>query len=112
MLVGRCAVLYRTAQLPRNSLARAPRGPNRSSRTTTMKPDLHPGYHTISVKMTDGSEFTTRSTWGKKGDVLHLDIDPKSHTAWTGGNQQLLDRGGRLSRFEKKFAGLNIASKK
>ncbi|HYJ43418.1 MAG: 50S ribosomal protein L31 [Tardiphaga sp.] len=77
-----------------------------------MKPDLHPGYHTISVKMTDGSEFTTRSTWGKKGDVLHLDIDPKSHPAWTGGNQQLLDRGGRLSRFEKKFAGLNIASKK
>jgi len=62
-----------------------------------MKPDLHPSYHTITVKMTDGSEFATRSTWGKKGDVLHLDIDPKSHPAWTGGNQQLLDRGGRLS---------------
>ena len=50
-----------------------------------MKPDLHPNYHTITVKMTDGSEFTTRTTWGKKGDVLHLDIDPKSHPAWTGG---------------------------
>ena len=60
-----------------------------------MKPELHPDYHTITVKMTDGSEFTTRSTWGKKGDVLHLDIDPKSHPAWTGGHQQLLDRGGR-----------------
>jgi large subunit ribosomal protein L31 len=76
-----------------------------------MKPDLHPSYHSITVKMTDGSEFTTRSTWGKKGDVLHLDIDPKSHPAWTGGNQQLLDRGGRLSRFEKKFAGLSISKK-
>ena len=73
-----------------------------------MKPDLHPNYHTITVKMTDGSEFTTRSTWGKKGDVLHLDIDPKSHPAWTGGHQQLLDRGGRLSRFQKKFAGLGF----
>jgi large subunit ribosomal protein L31 len=41
-----------------------------------MKPELHPDYHTITVKMTDGTEFTTRTTWGKKGDVLHLDIDP------------------------------------
>jgi large subunit ribosomal protein L31 len=75
-----------------------------------MKPDAHPEYHSITVKMTDGTEFTTRTTWGKKGDTLHLDIDPKSHPAWTGGNQQLMDRGGRLSRFEKKFAGLGISS--
>jgi large subunit ribosomal protein L31 len=70
-----------------------------------MKPDTHPEYHSVTVKMTDGTEFTTRTTWGKKGDVLHLDIEPKSHPAWTGGHQQLLDRGGRLSRFQKKFAG-------
>ena len=63
--------------------------------TEAMKQDIHPGYHTIKVVMTDGSEFTTRSTWGKEGDVMHLDIDPKSHPAWTGGQQQLLDRGGR-----------------
>jgi large subunit ribosomal protein L31 len=36
---------------------------------------------------------------------------PKSHPAWTGGNQQLMDRGGRLSRFEKKFAGLSVSKK-
>ena len=76
-----------------------------------MKPDLHPAYHTITVKMTDGTEFTTRTTWGKEGDTLHLDIDPKSHPAWTGGQQQLLDRGGRLSRFQKKFAGLGLEKK-
>ena len=70
-----------------------------------MKADIHPDYHTIKVMMTDGTEFTTRTTWGKEGDTLHLDIDPKSHPAWTGGQQQLLDRGGRLSRFQKKFAG-------
>ena len=70
-----------------------------------MKQDIHPEYHTIKVVMTDGSEFTTRTTWGKEGDVMHLDIDPKSHPAWTGGQQQLLDRGGRLSRFQKKFSG-------
>jgi large subunit ribosomal protein L31 len=70
-----------------------------------MKSDIHPDYHTINVKMTDGTEFQTRSTWGKAGDTMHLDIDPKSHPAWTGGSQQLLDRGGRLSRFQKKFSG-------
>jgi large subunit ribosomal protein L31 len=71
----------------------------------TMKPDAHPDYHTVKVVMTDGTEFTTRTTWGKPGDTLHLDIDPKSHPAWTGGQQHLLDRGGRLSRFQKKYSG-------
>jgi large subunit ribosomal protein L31 len=82
------------------------------ARKLTMKQDIHPGYHTIKVVMTDGSEFTTRSTWGKEGDVLHLDIDPKSHPAWTGGQQQLVDRGGRLSRFQKKFSGFLKADEK
>lgn len=70
-----------------------------------MKKDIHPNYHMINVVMTDGSKFQTRSTYGKEGDTLNLDIDPKSHPAWTGGSQQLLDRGGRLSRFQKKFSG-------
>jgi large subunit ribosomal protein L31 len=73
-----------------------------------MKAETHPDYHTIKVIMTDGTEFTTRTTWGKEGDTMHLDIDPKSHPAWTGGSQHLLDRGGRVSRFQKKFAGLGI----
>jgi large subunit ribosomal protein L31 len=72
---------------------------------TAMKQDIHPDYHTVKVIMTDGTEFTTRTTWGKPGDILHLDIDPKSHPAWTGGQQHLVDRGGRLSRFQKKFSG-------
>ncbi|MEZ5775835.1 MAG: 50S ribosomal protein L31 [Hyphomicrobiaceae bacterium] len=67
---------------------------------------LHPAYHKIKVVMTNGTEFETFSTYGKPGDVLHLDIDPSTHPAWTGGNQQLVDRGGRVSRFKKKFEGL------
>ena len=70
-----------------------------------MKAEIHPNYHTITVVMTDGTEYQTRSTWGKEGDKLNLDIDPKSHPAWTGGTQQLMDRGGRVSRFQKKFSG-------
>ena len=41
-----------------------------------MKSGTHPDYHTITVEMTDGTKFQTRSTWGKEGDTLHLDIDP------------------------------------
>jgi large subunit ribosomal protein L31 len=72
---------------------------------TDMKAGIHPEYHTIKVVMTDGTEFETRTTWGKPGDTMSLEIDAKSHPAWTGGQQQLLDRGGRLSRFQKKFSG-------
>lgn len=68
-----------------------------------MKKEGHPDYHMITVVMTDGTEFKTRSTYGSEGDTLKLDIDPTTHPAWTGGGQQLLDRGGRLSRFQKKF---------
>ena len=68
-----------------------------------MKRDIHPDYHMIKVVMTDGTEYSTRSTYGAEGDTLRLDIDPKTHPAWTGGSQQLVDRGGRLSKFKSKF---------
>ena len=71
-----------------------------------MKADIHPHYHFITVVMTDGTEYMTRSTYGREGDKLNLDIDPKTHPAWTGGSQQLLDRGGRLSRFTSRFGSI------
>jgi large subunit ribosomal protein L31 len=77
----------------------------RRARGIVMKAEIHPDYHMITVVMTDGTEYQTRSTWGKPGDKLNLDIDSKSHPAWIGGAQQLLDRGGRVSRFQKKFSG-------
>jgi large subunit ribosomal protein L31 len=81
-------------------------GSARRDRLMKKDPDLHPDYHQIKVVMTDGTEFVTYSTYGKDGDTLTLDIDPKTHPAWTGGDQKLMDRGGRLSRFKKKFEGL------
>jgi large subunit ribosomal protein L31 len=71
-----------------------------------MKKDLHPDYHFITVVMTDGTEYKTRSTYGKEGDRLNLDIDPSTHPAWTGGSGRLVDRGGRVSRFKEKFKGI------
>ncbi|MEZ5799655.1 MAG: 50S ribosomal protein L31 [Nitratireductor sp.] len=73
-----------------------------------MKKNIHPDYHMIKVVMTNGTEYMTRSTRVPEGDTMNLDIDPTAHPAWTGGNQQLVDRGGRVSRFKKKFEGFGI----
>ena len=78
-----------------------------------MKKDTHPDYHKITVEMTDGTTFETRSTWGNEGDTLKLDIDPTSHPAWIGGGVKILDRDGRVGKFNKKFEGfLGETSKK
>ena len=71
-----------------------------------MKADIHPQYHLITVIMTNGTEYQTRSTYGEAGSKLALDIDPMTHPAWTGGSQQLLDRGGRLSKFTSRFGSI------
>ncbi|MEO1091293.1 MAG: 50S ribosomal protein L31 [Pseudomonadota bacterium] len=68
-----------------------------------MKKDIHPDYHEITVVMTDGSSFKTRSTYGEPGATLTLDIDPKSHPAWTGGQMHIAQRG-QVDKFNKKFA--------
>ena len=72
-----------------------------------MKKDIHPDYHEITVIMTDGTKYKTNSTMGKPGDTLKLDIDPKSHPAWTG-QHRILDSGGQVARFNKRFSGLGI----
>ncbi len=69
-----------------------------------MKKNIHPDYHVITVVMTDGTEFETRSTWGTKGARLQLEIDPKSHMAWT--KEQHFTEKGQLARFNQRFQGL------
>jgi large subunit ribosomal protein L31 len=76
-------------------------------RSQAMKKNIHPDYHEITVVMTDGTSFKTRSTWGKPGDTLKLDIDPKTHPAWTGVHR-LVDSGGQLAKFNKKFKNLGL----
>lgn len=73
-----------------------------------MKDKIYPDYHVIKVVMTDGTTYETRSTWGKEGDTLNLDIDPTTHPAWTGGSQHLVDRGGRVSKFKNCYANLGF----
>jgi large subunit ribosomal protein L31 len=69
---------------------------------------IHPEYHLIDVKMTDGTMIQMKTTWGKEGDTMNLEIDPLSHPAWTGGGTRLMDTGGRVSKFKNKYAGLGF----
>ena len=72
-----------------------------------MKKNVHPDYHKITVVMTDGSSFETRTTWGKEGDTLQLDIDSKSHPAWTG-IRQLVDTGGQVAKFKSRYQSFGL----
>jgi large subunit ribosomal protein L31 len=72
-----------------------------------MKKGIHPNYHEINVVMTDGSQYKTRSTWGKEGDTLKLEVDPHTHPAWTGVHR-LVGSGGQLSKFQNRFKGFKI----
>ena len=73
-----------------------------------MRKDLHPDYHPISVKLVNGETVEMRSTYGAEGATLSLDIDPSVHPAWTGGGTRLMDSGGRVSKFKKKYEGLGF----
>jgi large subunit ribosomal protein L31 len=65
-----------------------------------MKKGIHPYYHNVEVKMTDGTSFLTRSCY--KGEKMVLEIDSKSHPFFTG-KQVLVDTAGRVDRFKKRF---------
>lgn len=73
------------------------------------KQNIHPDYHTITVVMTDGTSYQTRSTYGKEGDVIQLDVDPKTHPAWVGGVN--LRKTGRLESFTNRFGGISSINK-
>ncbi len=65
-----------------------------------MKPEIHPAYAETQVTCSCGATFTTRST--AKGGSLHADICSACHPFYTG-KQKIMDTGGRVARFERRF---------
>lgn len=72
--------------------------------------DIHPDYHKITVKLTNGETFETFSTYGSEGSVLQLDVDPTTHPAWTGSTGFVNENASRVADFNKRFAGLDFMS--
>src|SRR3954470_11818476 len=73
----------------------------RGAREETMKADIHPDYVETEVTCTCGATFTTRST--AKNGVIHADVCSQCHPFYTG-KQKILDTGGRVARFEARYA--------
>ena len=66
-----------------------------------MKNDIHPEYVETQVTCTCGNTFTTRST--ATNGIIHADVCSNCHPFYTG-KQKILDTGGRVARFEKRYA--------
>ena len=66
-----------------------------------MKQGIHPQYNEITVKCSCGNEFKTHST----GRDLNLDVCTACHPFYTG-KQKIVDTGGRVDRFNKRFGAL------
>lgn len=65
-----------------------------------MKADIHPNYVETTVTCTCGNTFQTRST--AKSGVINADVCSSCHPFYTG-KQKILDTGGRVAKFEKRF---------
>jgi large subunit ribosomal protein L31 len=71
-----------------------------------MKADIHPTYTESTVKCSCGNTFTTRST----KDELHVELCNECHPFYTG-KQKLVDTGGRVERFERRYGARKGAKK-
>ena len=65
-----------------------------------MKADIHPKYGETTVTCSCGNTFTTRST--AKSGSIHAEVCSNCHPFYTG-KQKILDTGGRVAKFEKRF---------
>jgi large subunit ribosomal protein L31 len=73
-----------------------------------VKPEIHPDYHETTVSCSCGNTFTTRST--AKSGSIHADVCSACHPFYTG-KQKILDIGGRVEKFEKRFGKAGAAKK-
>ena len=65
-----------------------------------MKPEIHPNYTTINVTCSCGNTFETKSTLGED---LTVEVCSNCHPFYTG-KQKMLDTGGRVDRFRKRYS--------
>ena len=79
-----------------------------------MKPDIHPNYQAVVFQdISSDFSFLTQSTmsskekvkWedGKEYPLVKVEISSHSHPFFTG-NQKVMDQGGRVDKFRKRYA--------
>jgi large subunit ribosomal protein L31 len=71
-----------------------------------MKAEIHPAYDVTTVVCSCGNTFTTRST---KTGAIHAELCNECHPFFTG-KQKLVDSGGRVERFQRRYGQRKGAS--
>ena len=66
-----------------------------------MKAEIHPNYHDIKAICGCGNVIETRSTLSED---IRIDVCSQCHPFYTG-KQKIVDTGGRVDRFKKRFGG-------
>lgn len=79
----------------------------RENEMTIMKADIHPNYGEMVATCSCGNVIKTKSTMAKS---IHIDVCSACHPFYTG-KQKVVDSGGRIDRFKKRFAGRSAAKK-
>jgi large subunit ribosomal protein L31 len=72
-----------------------------------VKAGIHPDYIETTVKCSCGNTFATRSTEAE----LHVELCNECHPFFTG-KQKLVDTGGRVERFQKRYGRTNFTGEK
>lgn len=67
-----------------------------------MKQGIHPDYKEITVQMSDGSEFVTRSTINTRDGIYKTEVDSKNHPFYIG-SDKMINAAGRVDKFNKKY---------
>ena len=65
-----------------------------------MQTDIHPDYSFITVKLADGTEFTTRSTMDR--ERFNSEVDSSNHPFYTG-KRTMVDTAGRVEKFRQRY---------
>ena len=73
-----------------------------------MKEAIHPKYEELVAKCSCGNEIKTRST---RGGTMQLDVCSACHPFYPG-KQKMVDAGGRVDRFKKRFGNRGTITSK
>lgn len=77
-----------------------------------MKKDIHPEYNEVTVVLTNGDSFKTKSCYNKADKTIKLDVDPFNHPAWKVTSSNFVNtKNNQVAKFNTKFGNAFSAKK-
>lgn len=71
------------------------------------KKGIHPEDHNLSIVLSNGKQIGIKTTWGKEGETMKLDVDPTNHPAWRKDSGTFVNTNNdQVSKFKKKYGSM------